>query len=193
MKIVAGTNNKNKVREFREILKEHEILSLSDVGVETDVIEDGKTFEENALKKAREIVKKVKIPVIADDSGLIVDYLKGEPGVYSARYGGEGLTDSDRTKLLLKNMENAPEGERNARFVCTIVFTDGDKELVCEGKCEGTITRTPRGTDGFGYDPVFYVKKFKKTFSELNPDEKNSVSHRGMALKMLREKIKRGE
>lgn len=190
MKIIAATKNKNKLREFGEILKGFDIVSQEDAGIDIDVEETGTTFEENSLLKAKAIYDMTGIPAIADDSGLCVDALGGEPGVYSARYGGEGYDDKGRVELLLKNMKNVPDDKRSARFVCAITLVDDKGILTARGECEGKIDYAPRGTNGFGYDPVFFVEKFGKTMAEISPDEKNSISHRGKALKIFAEKIK---
>lgn len=189
MKIIAATKNKNKLREFGEILKGFEIISQEDAGLDIDVEETGSTFEENSMLKARAIYEACKIPAIADDSGLVVDALGGEPGVYSARYGGEGLDDRGRVELLLKNMEDVPQKERTARFVCAITLVDGDKVITARGECEGIIAYEPSGENGFGYDPVFFVEKYNKTLAEVTPEEKNAISHRGKALRAFEQKM----
>lgn len=189
MKIIAATKNKNKLREFGEILKDFEIISQEEAGLDIDVEETGSTFEENSMLKARAIYEACKIPAIADDSGLVVDALGGEPGVYSARYGGEGLDDRGRVALLLKNMKDVPQKERTARFVCAITLVDGDKVITARGECEGIIAYEPSGENGFGYDPVFFVEKYKKTLAEVTPEEKNAISHRGKALRAFEQKM----
>ena len=189
MKIIAATKNKNKLREFGEILKDFEIISQEDAGIDIDVEETGTTFEENSRLKAEAIFKATGIAAIADDSGLCVDALGGEPGVYSARYGGEGLDDEGRVELLLKNMKDVPDEKRTARFVCVITMVSNDGIITARGECEGVINHAPKGENGFGYDPVFYMKEYGKTTAEMSPDEKNAVSHRGKALKIFEEKI----
>lgn len=189
MKIIAATKNKNKLREFGEILKGFEIISQEDAGLDIDVEETGSSFEENSMLKARAIYEACKIPAIADDSGLVVDALGGEPGVYSARYGGEGLDDRGRVELLLKNMKDVPQKERTARFVCAITLVDDDKVITARGECEGIIAYEPSGENGFGYDPVFFVEKYKKTLAEVTPEQKNAISHRGKALRAFEQKI----
>ncbi len=191
MKIIAATKNKNKIKEFGEILKGFQIISQEEAGVDIDVEETGTTFEENSYLKAKAIFDATGTPAIADDSGLEVDALGGEPGIYSARYGGEGLDDKGRVKLLLKNMENIPDEKRTARFVCAITYIDEKKTIKARGTCEGFITHAPSGENGFGYDPVFFVKKFQKTLAEVSPEEKNSISHRGKALLQFADKIKK--
>ncbi len=189
MKVIAATKNKNKLREFGEILKDFEIISQEEAGIDIDVEETGTTFEENSLLKAKAIYEKSGIPAIADDSGLCVDALGGEPGVYSARYGGEGLNDEDRVQLLLKNMKDIPDEKRTARFVCAITMVSDEEVIAARGECEGTINHAPIGENGFGYDPVFYVAEFDKTTAQMSPDEKNAISHRGKALRIFAEKI----
>lgn len=190
MKIIAATKNKNKLREFGEILKGFEIISQEEAGIDIDVEETGTTFEENSRLKAEAIFNATGIAAIADDSGLCVDALGGEPGVYSARYGGEGLDDEGRVQLLLENMKDIPDEKRTARFVCAITMVNNDSVITARGECEGVINYAPKGENGFGYDPVFYMKEYGKTTAEMSPDEKNAVSHRGKALKILEEKVK---
>lgn len=193
MKIIAATKNKNKLREFGEILKDFEIISQEEAGVNIDVEETGTTFEENSYLKAKAIYDITGITTIADDSGLCVDALNGEPGVYSARYGGEGYDDKGRVQLLLKNMSDVPDEERTARFVCVITLVGDEGVITARGECEGKIDYSPRGENGFGYDPVFYVDRFEKTLAEVTPEEKNSISHRGKALKIFAEKLNKKE
>ena len=189
MKIIAATKNKNKLREFGEILKGFEVISQEEAGIDIDVEETGTTFEENSMLKAKAIFEATGLPAIADDSGLCVDALGGEPGIYSARYGGEGYDDKGRVELLLKNMQNVPDSERSARFVCAITLVSDNEIITARGECEGKIDYAPRGENGFGYDPVFFVEKFGKTMAEISPEEKNSISHRGKALKIFSEKF----
>jgi len=188
--VVAATNNKNKLREFIEILAPlgYKVVSLKDIGLDIDVEETGSTFEENSLIKARAIMEATGKAALADDSGLVVDALGGEPGIYSARYC-EG-TDSDRVAYLLEKMKDVPDSERTARFVSavTLCFPDGDV-LQATGTCEGFITREPKGENGFGYDPVFYVEQYKKTLAEVSADKKNAISHRGNALFELQKQL----
>ena len=193
MKIIAATKNKNKLREFGEILKGFEIVSQEEAGVDIDVEETGTTFEENSLLKAKAIFEATGTPAIADDSGLCVDALGGEPGVYSARYGGEGYDDKGRVELLLKNMKDVPDDKRSARFVCAITLVSGDGIITARGECEGKIDYEPKGENGFGYDPVFFVEKFGKTMAEITPEQKNEISHRGKALGIFAEKINKKE
>lgn len=191
MKIIAATNNANKVREFREILNDFEIITQKEAGVDIEVEETGTTFEENSYLKAKAIYDATGLPVIADDSGLEVDALGGEPGVYSARYGGEGLDDNDRMMLLLENMKSIPDGKRSARFVCVITMVSDEGSFSVRGECEGEIAWEPAGENGFGYDPVFYMKEFGKTTAQMSPEEKNAISHRGKALRKFAENLKK--
>lgn len=193
MKIIAATKNKNKLREFGEILKDFEIISQEEAGVDIDVEETGTTFEENSYIKAKAIYDITGITTIADDSGLCVDALGGAPGVYSARYGGEGYDDKGRVDLLLQNMKDIPDGERSARFVCVITLVGKDGVLTARGECEGRIDYEPKGGNGFGYDPVFFVEQYNKTMAEATPEEKNAISHRGKALKIFAEKLNKKE
>lgn len=189
-KIVAATNNKNKLREFKEILSPlgYQIVSLKDLGIEIEVEETGKTFEENSMLKAKAILEATGMASLADDSGLEVDALGGEPGIYSARYC-EG-SDADRVAFLLDKMKDVPDGKRSARFVSaiTLMFTDGDV-VTARGTCEGKIAHKPAGKNGFGYDPIFFVESYGKTFAELSPEQKNMISHRGNALSELQRQL----
>ena len=193
MKFILAGNNPGKLREMNEILTEIgiEVIRQSELGFDIHTEETGNTFEENAFLKANELMLASGMPAIADDSGLEVDALGGQPGVYSARYGGESCkTDADRTALLLKNMENREL--RTARFVSSIacVFPDG-RRIAVRGEVEGEITLEPRGEGGFGYDPVFYLKEFAATMAEISQEEKNAVSHRGRALQKLKTELER--
>ena len=184
MKLVLASKNQHKLVEMRTILGQLglEVVLESDVGVDVDVEETGVTFAENALLKAKTVMEASGMAAIADDSGLMVDALNGEPGVYSARYGGKG-SDPERTAFLLENMVNVPEEQRTARFVSAIACALPDGRVVtAEGVCEGTILFETRGDNGFGYDPVFYVPQLGKTFAEADGAEKNAISHRGKAL-----------
>ena len=190
MKLVLASKNEKKLKEMREILSGLgiEVCLQADVGIDVDVEETGATFEENSLLKAKAVMEASGLPAVADDSGLCVDALNGAPGVYSARYGGEGLDDAGRYRLLLANM---PKGAaRTARFVSVITccFPGGDT-LTARGECPGTIAFVPMGEGGFGYDPVFFVPGLKKTFAQLSPEEKNAISHRGKALEAFAEKL----
>ena len=190
MKLVLASKNAHKLVELKDILSQLgvEVVLESEVGVDVDVEETGATFEENAYLKAHAVMEASGLPAIADDSGLCVDALNGAPGVYSARYGGPGLDDAGRYKLLLENMRG--QLDRRCKFVSAICccFPNGDR-VEARGECAGTLAYAPKGADGFGYDPVFFVPGLKKTFAELSPEEKNAISHRGNALKAFREKL----
>ena len=183
MKYVLATHNPGKLKEMGAILAQFgvEVVSPKDLGLTVDVEETGTTFAENAMLKAKAICAAAKLPAIADDSGLCVDALNGGPGVYSARYGGEGLDDKGRYMLLLNNMRG--QTTRMAHFACAIAcaFPNGDT-LTAEGRCDGTIAFAPMGEGGFGYDPVFFVPEKAKTFGQLTAEEKSAISHRGRAL-----------
>lgn len=191
MTFVLASNNGDKLKEMRAILSELGItvVSQEEAGISLDVEETGTTFFNNARLKAEAAMKASGLPAIADDSGLMADALNGEPGVHSKRYGSEGLTDEERYKLLLRNMEF--KEHRTAKFVSSIVcvFPNGDI-ISAEGECEGSILYEPRGNGGFGYDPVFLVAGTDKSMAELTPQEKNSVSHRGKALRAFEPKLR---
>ena len=182
-KFVLATHNPGKLKEMSDILARFgvEVVSPGDLGITVDVEETGTTFAENAMLKAKAICAAAKLPAIADDSGLCVDALNGGPGVYSARYGGEGLDDKGRYMLLLNNMRG--QTTRAAHFTCSIAcaFPNGDT-LTAEGRCDGSIAFAPMGEGGFGYDPVFFVPEKAKTFGQLTAEEKSAISHRGRAL-----------
>ena len=190
MKFVLATHNPGKLREMSAILAELgvEVVSPKDLGITVDVEETGDTFAENAMLKAKAICKAADLPAIADDSGLCVDALNGAPGVYSARYGGEGLDDRGRYMLLLSSLRGAPT--RAAHFACAVAcaFPNGDT-LTAEGRCDGSIAYAPLGEGGFGYDPVFLLPGTGKTFGQLTQEEKSAVSHRGRALREFSEKL----
>ncbi len=195
-RIVFATGNQGKMREIREIMSDFdmEIVSMKEAGVETDVVEDGKSFIENSFLKAEVIAAKCKECgytediVLADDSGLVVDALNGEPGIYSARYLGEDTPYSVKNAEILRRMEGVPKDKRSARFVCAIacVMPDGSK-LSAEETYEGAIGYEEKGKNGFGYDPIFYLPDRGLYSAELDPDEKNRISHRGKALMKMRE------
>ena len=187
MKILLASHNKNKIAELEALLKtvcaDAEVVSLSDVGFTDEIIEDGTTFEENALIKARTGARLGYITV-ADDSGLMVDALGGAPGVYSARYAGEdGNTEKNNAKLLAA-LQGVPQDKRTAHFVSVVacVFPDGREDIVVRGECPGEILTSPRGKTGFGYDQLFWYAPFGKTYAEMTAEEKNSISHRGVAM-----------
>lgn len=193
MRFVIASNNKKKLSELKTILSGFgaQVVSQSEAGLDLEAEETGTTFEENALIKARAACGALGEPSIADDSGLVVDALGGQPGVYSARYGGEGCgSDEDRVNLLLNNMQG--KTNRRARFVSCIacVFSNGDV-ITARGECEGVITHEPRGDGGFGYDPVFELPGKGMTMAELSAEEKNAVSHRGAALRNFEEKLRK--
>ena len=190
MKLVLASKNQKKLVEMNDILSHLgiEVCSEAEAGVDLEVEETGTTFEENSLLKAKAVMEASGLPAIADDSGLCVDCLNGAPGVYSARYGGEGLSDEDRYRMLLENMRG--QMTRAAKFVSVITccFPNGDV-LTARGECPGTIAFAPMGEGGFGYDPVFFLPKLKKTFAQLTAEEKNAISHRGLALEAFQAKL----
>ena len=190
MKFVLASQNKHKLVEMQSILAAHgvEVVLEADVGLNVDVEETGETFAENAMLKARAVMEASGLPAIADDSGLCVDALGGAPGVYSARYGGEGLDDTQRYQLLLEHMKG--QMPRTAKFVSVITccFPNGDV-ITARGECPGTVAFAPMGEGGFGYDPVFFVPPLKKTFAQLTAEEKNAISHRGKALEVFKAKL----
>lgn len=190
MKVIFATGNENKLREIREITADMdiEIVSMKDAGVFTDVEETGSTFEENAYLKAAAIAKKSGYPTLADDSGLEIDYLGREPGIYSSRYMGEDTPYSEKNAELLRRMEGVPDKERTARFVCAICYVrpDGTSETV-RATMEGIVAHRAAGANGFGYDPIFFLPERGCTSAELSREDKNAISHRGKALRMMRD------
>lgn len=184
MKVILASKNQHKLTELSAILSQlgFEIALESECGLDIDVEETGTTFEENSFLKADAVMKASGLPVLADDSGLMVDALDGAPGVYSARYGHKA-SDKERTAYLLENMKDVPEERRGAKFVCVItcLFPDGRK-IVARGECPGVIARAPHGENGFGYDPVFYLPELGMTYAELPSEQKNAISHRARAL-----------
>lgn len=184
MKVILASKNPHKLTELSAILSQHgfEIALESEYGLDIDVDETGSTFEENSLLKAEAVMKASGLPVLADDSGLMVDALDGAPGVYSARYGHKS-SDGERTEFLLENMKDVPDGKRTAKFVCVItcLWPDGRK-IVARGECPGVITHEVHGENGFGYDPVFYLPELGMTYAELPSEQKNAISHRARAL-----------
>ena len=190
MKVVLASKNQHKLVEMRDILSAQgvEVVLESDAGVDVEVEETGATFEENSLLKARAVMEAAGLPAIADDSGLSVDALNGAPGVYSARYGGEGLDDAGRYRLLLENMRG--QLDRRCRFVSVITLCMPNGDVIsARGECPGALAYAPQGENGFGYDPVFFVPEKKRTFAQLTPKEKNAISHRGKALEAFQEKL----
>ena len=194
MKVVLASKNKHKLVEISQITEKFdmELVLQSELGVDIDVEETGTTFEANSLLKAEAVMKATGLPALADDSGIAVDALNGEPGIYSARYGfDESLDDWGRLQLLLKNTENVPDGARQAKFVCVISFVTPDGQVIqARGEIHGELLREARGENGFGYDPIFYYPPLGKTTAELSAEEKNAVSHRANALKVFYEKLK---
>ncbi|PYG88850.1 XTP/dITP diphosphohydrolase [Ruminiclostridium sufflavum DSM 19573] len=190
--LIVATKNKGKISEIKRVLSgmPFDVLSMGDIGVDIDVEEDGKTFEENSMKKAQEICRISNEIVIADDSGIEVDFLEGAPGIYSARFGGLGATDRDRNAKLLAMLREVPFEKRTARFVCAIAvaFPDG-RAFVVRDTCEGFVDFECKGNNGFGYDPLFYMPEYNKTIAELDIDIKNKISHRAKALNKMAEKI----
>ena len=188
MKFVLASRNAHKLVEMQEILSAQgiEVMLQSDIGLDLEVEETGETFLENARLKAVAVMQASGVPAIADDSGLCVDCLKGAPGIYSARYGGEGLSDRERYQMLLQAVSGQPK--RTAHFVSAIVCAMPNGDLIeAEGSCEGTIAYAPKGEGGFGYDPIFFVPSLKKTFAQLTEEEKNQISHRASALRNFRQ------
>ncbi len=188
-RIIVATGNAGKMREFRMILEDLglEIISMKEAGVSLDIVEDGSTFAENAEIKARAVWALTGDIVLADDSGLVVDYLNGEPGIYSARYMGEETSYEIKNQVIIDRVASAPEEERTARFVCAIaaVLPDGTV-LHTEGSVEGMIAHHPAGSNGFGYDPIFYLPEYGMTSAEIPLDRKNEISHRGKALEAMK-------
>ena len=194
MKVVLASKNKHKLEEISKITEKFgfELILQSQLGVDIDVEETGTTFEENSFIKAEAVMKATGMAAMADDSGICVDALNGDPGVYSARYGfDETLDDWGRLQLLLKNMEAVPDGERQAKFVCVITLVTPDGQTIqARGEIHGELLREPRGENGFGYDPIFYYPPYGVTTAEMSPEDKNQVSHRANALKIFNEKLK---
>ncbi|WP_286887191.1 XTP/dITP diphosphatase [Aneurinibacillus sp. UBA3580] len=187
-RIVLATKNKGKVREFSRMFKgfDVEIVTIADLPDMPDVVEDGETFEANARKKAEAISHATGLPALADDSGLEVDALGGKPGVYSARFAGPNATDSQNNAKLIALMQDIPEAERKARFVCVLALAiPGGETLFARGTCEGRIVLESKGENGFGYDPHFFLPDRQQTMAELAPEEKNRISHRGEAVRKL--------
>ncbi len=185
-RLLLATTNQGKVREYRRLFADLplELVTLSDLGITTEVVEDAPTFAENARLKAVALAAESGLPALADDSGLEVDALGGEPGTRSARYAGDDATDADRIAFLLDRMKDVPWAQRTARFRCVIAFARPDGTVrYSEGECRGMIAVEPRGEHGFGYDPVFYLPEMGRTMAELSPEEKDRISHRGKAAK----------
>ena len=194
MKVVLASKNPHKLVEISKITEQFdmELVLQSELGVDIDVEETGSTFEENSYIKAKAVMEATGLPALADDSGIAVDALNGEPGIYSARYGfDESLDDWGRLQLLLKNTENVPDGQRQAQFVCVITLVTPDGKVIqARGEVHGELLRAPAGEGGFGYDPIFYYPPFGKSLAEVSAEEKNQVSHRANALRAFYEKLK---
>jgi len=192
--LIVATNNQGKLRELEEVLTglPIRILSLRDYPLIPDIIEDGFSFAENALKKARAVFQAVGVPTLADDSGLCVDALEGRPGIFSARYAGSGASDEENYLKILKEMKDVADDIRSAHFVCALALVERNgNEKVFEGMCHGKITREPVGRNGFGYDPIFYFEPLNSTFAEIDSSAKSIVSHRGKALRKFAQYIRR--
>ena len=194
MKVVLASKNPHKLVEISKITEKFgfDLVLQSELGVDIDVEETGTTFEENSLLKAEAVMKATGLPALADDSGIAVDALNGEPGIYSARYGfDESLDDWGRLLLLLKNTEHVPDGQRQAQFVCVITMVTPEGQVIqARGEIHGELLRQPVGENGFGYDPIFYYPPFGMSTAEMSPEDKNKVSHRGRALQVFYEKLK---
>ena len=194
MKVVLASKNRHKLVEISKITEKFdiELVLQSELGVDIDVEENGTSFEENSLIKAKAVMEATGLPALADDSGIAVDALNGEPGIYSARYGfDDSLDDWGRLLLLLKNTEHVPDGHRQAQFVCVITMVTPDGQIIqARGEIHGELLRQAKGENGFGYDPIFYYPPMGKTTAEMSPEEKNHVSHRANALKVFYEKLK---
>jgi XTP/dITP diphosphohydrolase len=193
-KIIIGSGNLHKIEEIKAFFSD---LDFNFEGLDPaldlpEVIEDGKSYKENALKKARQRARELNEIVLADDSGLSVDYLDGAPGIYSARFGGEDLNDEEKYLKLLKLLAGQPEAERKAAFISVIALVDPFKnlEITVEGRCEGIIAEEPAGENGFGYDPIFYLPEYELTMAQISQSAKNKISHRGRALKKMKRRLK---
>lgn len=188
-RLLIATNNQGKVKEIKAILGNlyDEIVSLKDTGIEMEVVEDGDSFEANAIKKTREAAKVAGCDALADDSGLCVDALNGAPGIYSARYAGEDATDAQNNEKLLVNLKGV--SDRAARFVSVVALVSADKVTTASGEVRGVIAHKPSGNGGFGYDPLFFMPELGQTFAEIPPDIKNGLSHRARALAALKDKL----
>lgn len=184
-KIIVATNNKGKIKEIKEILKDYELITLKEIGLELSVEENGNTFKENALKKAKEVFKITNIPSIADDSGLCIDVLNDWPGVKTARFLGDAASQEDRNNYILEQMKDKDGEKRNAKVICAIAYIDGQNEFVVEGIIKGKIPKKPRGNNGFGFDCIFELDN-GKTLAELTNEEKNEISSRKIAIEKLK-------
>ncbi len=188
-KILIATNNQGKLKEIKDILKNYEIVTLKDINQEIEIEEDQETFEGNSKKKAKETSKITNMPCIADDSGLCIEAFDGWPGVHTARFLGENATQEEKTQAILKKMENLEGEQRNAKFVTVAVYYENGKYVIAKGETKGKIAKQPRGTNGFGFDPIFELEN-GKTYAELSVEEKNAVSHRKKALENLEKALK---
>lgn len=188
-KLVLATRNLDKVVEIRHVLDglNLDIVSVADIGDVPEVEEDGDTIETNAVKKARVVSQATGLPALADDTALEVDFLDGEPGVHSSRFAGENASYADNVQLLLERLDGVPPEQRSARFRCVMALAKNGKIQTVEGRCEGVILQEPRGKNGFGYDPVFNLPEYGQTFAEMSIELKNQISHRGKALRKVRE------
>ncbi len=193
-KIIFATKNKGKIKEINAIMSDMnvEVISMEEAGINVDVVEDGTTFQENAIKKAREIMEISGLITMADDSGLEIDYLDKAPGVYSARYMGEDTPYDIKNSKILDIMKDVPEEKRTARFVSVIATAiPGGKIITTKGTIEGIIGHEIKGENGFGYDPIFFVPEYGMTTAEMAPEQKNSISHRGKALRLMKDELKK--
>lgn len=190
-KIVVATNNPGKIKEIKEILTDYELVTLKDIGCEIEVEEDQETFEGNSKKKAEEIAKATKMPCIADDSGLCIDIFDGWPGVYTARFLGEGATNEQKNEAILEKMKELKGEQRKARVKCVITYCENGEYIVGKGEIEGRIAQEPRGERGFGFDPIFELEN-GKTYAEISQEEKNEISHRKRALENLKKQLTKG-
>lgn len=195
-KLLVASANQGKIREIKNYLENLNNINLEIIGLDEfpglpEVEEDGDSFRENALKKARARAEQTGLLTLADDSGLSVDYLGGEPGIYSARYAGEGATDEENNQKLLEKLKDVPEEKRKASFICVMALVDPDsgEEIVVEGRCDGIIQLSPKGENGFGYDPIFYLPEFRKTMAEIPLELKNQISHRAAALQKMKNEV----
>lgn len=198
MRIIFATGNPNKLIEIREILRDiaEDIVTMKQAGVSVPIDENGSTFEENALIKVRTVAGAMKLSenelIMADDSGLVIDALHGEPGIYSARYMGEDTSYRIKNAKLIERLLGVPDEKRTARFVCAVAcYLPNGREIVVRGEMEGRIDHEEKGENGFGYDPIFFLPEYGKTSAEIPPEEKNRISHRGQALRRMREKLKK--
>lgn len=191
-KLIFATGNEGKMKEIRMILGDldYEILSMKEAGITADIVEDGKSFEENAIIKATAISKLANCLVLADDSGLEVDYMDKMPGIFSARWLGEDTSYAVKNQKIIENLSGVPDDKRTARFVCAIAAAFPDGRVVTKrGTIEGIIGYEERGENGFGYDPIFFLPEYGKTTAELSPEDKNKISHRGKALQMIKDEL----